>query len=344
MWLATETKEYNSFYLRNLVVPSEVNQHIPWILETPKAVRESGCFDSLSNLKSCFTNLKNQNISHFTVPYKRKKSLTWSFTVPKAAIHRVNDRTLSIYPDMTSSYFRTTESISEINHDCKIHYNGLHYYILIPVDKKITIAPSRPESVCAIDPGCRTFLTLYDPENGCIEIGKNFSKTLKPILDKIDYLQSLKSIASSTTEKRKLDKKIKRWRFRITNLQNELHNKASLFLAKNYTKIYLPKLETMRMSQRTAFRKLSSPAVRMMNTLCHSQFFDITKTKCVEYNSDLIVANEEYTTKTCSVCGSSNNIAALKTYSCNNCLSVLDRDMNASKNIFVLNICQIQPL
>jgi putative transposase len=348
MWLATETREYNKLYLRNLVVPSEVNQHIPWILETPKGVRESGCFDALSNLKACFTNLANKNITHFTVPYKKKRnaSLSWSFGIPKTAIRIVNDRTLSIYPDMTSSYFRTTESVKEVSHDCKIHYDGLHYYILIPVDiKKKNPDYQQQHRVCAIDPGVRTFLTVYDPENGCIEIGKNVSSTLQPILQTIDYLNSLKDRSSSTTRKRKLDKKIRRWRLRITNLQNELHNKASNFLVKNYSKIYLPKLETTRLSRRTAHRKLSSTSVRMMNTLRHSQFFDITKTKGVEYNSDVIVASEEYTSKTCSVCGSVNDVGASKTYTCGDCCSVLDRDMNAAKNIFVLNHnCQIQPL
>jgi putative transposase len=354
MSLAEKTKEYSAYTLRNLIVPKEVNSEISWILETPKDVRASAVFDAVANLKSCFSNLKNKNITHFTMPYKSKRCPSWSIGIPKSAIKIIGKKTIAIYPIISgSTHLRTTEEVPPIEHDCKIHFNGVHYYLLVPFTKKI----KKPENVtreCAIDPGSRTFLTLYDPENGCIEIGNKAKKIkvsgkknkklkakikdLDEICSRIDHLYSLKSKVSGKKNKKRIEMKIRKWRLRIQNLRNELHHKASNFLCKNYSKICLPRLDTCRMSRKTPSRKLSSESVRKMLTLSHSKFFDMTKAKCIDYERVFIEAREEYTTQTCSVCGSNNKIGSSKTYHCGSCLSVLDRDMNASKNIFVKNL------
>jgi putative transposase len=344
MNLAEETKKYNKHTLRNLTVPKKVNKHIPWILETPKDVRASAVFDAVANLKSCFSNLKNKNITHFTIPYKSKRCPSWSIGVPKSAIKKVGKKTVSIYSTYTKSEFKTTEEVPPIEHDCKIHFNGVHYYLLVPLTKKIK-KPGNVTRECAIDPGSRAFLTLYDPENGCIEIGNNANKVFNKICSRIDRLYSLKAKSSRKKDKKRIEMKIRKWRLRIQNLRDELHHKASNFLCKNYSKICLPRLDTCRMSRKTPNRKLSSKSVRKMLTLSHPKFFDMTKTKCIDYERVLIEAREEYTTQTCSVCGSSNKIGSSKIYHCRSCLSVLDRDMNASKNIFVKNLySEIKPL
>jgi putative transposase len=332
--MAKETEEYDGYTLRDLIVPKEVNQHIPWVLDTPKETRASAVFDAVSNIKSCFSNLKNKNINHFTMPFKSKRNVNWTIGIPKSAIKIINPRTISIYPKCSNSYFKTTEDIKEINNDCKIHFNGLHYYLLVPYEKS---KQKCQERVCAIDPGNRTFASIYDPEEGCLEVGSGADKVIYRVCLKIDYLISLKSKSKTKKCKDIIEIKILKLRERIRNLQNELHNKLSNFLCKNYKNIYLPKLETKRMSEKNSKRKLNNSSVRKMLSLSHARFFDTMKTKSIEYGSVIIKSKEEYTSQMCCVCGAMKKIGSSKTYDCGACGSVLDRDLNSSKNIFIKN-------
>ena len=48
--------------------------------------------------------------------------------------------------------------------------------------------------------------------------------------------------------------------------------------------------------------------------------------------------NEAYTSKTCSECGYlKRNLGGSKVYHCDECGSVMDRDVNGAKNIFLKN-------
>lgn len=341
IWLAKETEEYSAYTLRNLVVPKEVNQHMLWLLETPKEVRASAVFDAVSNIKSCFSNLKAKNINHFTMPFKSKRNTNWTITIPKSALFIINPRTISVYPRISNSYFRTTEDLVDIQNDCKIHFDGLHYYLLVPYLKQKKVSKNK---MCGIDPGVRTFMSVYDPEDGCLEIGIGADKKINDLNLKIDYLISIKTKLKTKKSKKTARIKILKIRNRIKNLQSELHHKTSNFLCSEYKNIYLPKLETGKMSLKNN-RKLNNKTTRRMLSLSHTLFFDMMKTKSIEYGSVIIMSTEEYTSQTCCVCGAMKKIGSSKTYNCDSCLSILDRDLNSSKNIFIKNFnCELQPL
>lgn len=65
---------YSKYDLRNLIIPEEVNGHIPWFLDTPKDIRAEGVFESVKNLKAAITNKQRGNINHFEMKYLTKKS------------------------------------------------------------------------------------------------------------------------------------------------------------------------------------------------------------------------------------------------------------------------------
>jgi hypothetical protein len=88
-----EDKNYHSVYysdkdLRNLITPIEVNQHIPWILNTPKDIRAEAVFNYMKNLSIAIENKKRKNIKHFKMSYmkKREKQNNYCFSVPGSAI------------------------------------------------------------------------------------------------------------------------------------------------------------------------------------------------------------------------------------------------------------------
>ena len=180
--------------MRNLIVPESSCSRIKWILNTPKAIRESAVFESYKNLQSAISNLKNGHIKYFNLRYKSKKLLKWTIGIPKESIKVYQNGDLGIYEERTTNFrLRTTEKIREITNDCTIHFDGVYYYICVPK----TIQMKRNDKsnwVCSLDPGIRKFQTIYSPDNDSyITIGEKASSVLYSHLLKLDKLLSKKN-------------------------------------------------------------------------------------------------------------------------------------------------------
>jgi putative transposase len=74
-----------------------------------------------------------------------------------------------------------------------------------------------------------------------------------------------------------------------------------------------------------------------MLTWAHYRFKQFLKFKAKEYSSNVIDVNEAYTSKTCSYCGTIQNIGSKKTMKCKNCGVAVDRDLNGARGIFLKN-------
>lgn len=132
-----EKPTYNKIELRNKFVSKKNLDDKKWLLETPKHVRESAVFEVAKNYKSCFSNLQNGNIDHFDMGFLSKKKPSWSFEVPKSAI-KTHGKKFCLYQRITNGLkFKAHEFLPlEIEHDCKIHFDGLDYYLCIPMIQK----------------------------------------------------------------------------------------------------------------------------------------------------------------------------------------------------------------
>ena len=83
-------------------------------------------------------------------------------------------------------------------------------------------------------------------------------------------------------------------------------------------------------------RNIKSKAVRNMLSLSHYKFQQRLKFKCNQYNRNLIICSEEYTSKTCSLCGFINeNLKGNKIFNCKKCKTCIDRDLNGARNIMI---------
>ena len=59
------------------------------------------------------------------------------------------------------------------------------------------------------------------------------------------------------------------------------------------------------------------------------------KYKALIENKLIVCVPENYTTQTCSFCGTINKPECSKIYSCSVCNKIVDRDINAAKNILM---------
>jgi putative transposase len=226
VWLLKENY-YSKYELRNLIVPSEVNCRNEWVLRTGFQIRAYACFEARNAYITNINLLKSGDRKYFNLGYKRKKNLGWTINVSKENINQVNNRELGIY-ESTMGRIKTTENIPKIDKDCKLHFDGKHYYIIIP--EEVQKRHSVPKNwFCSLDPGVRKFQTIYNPQEETVHFLGNRASTI--IYKKIIKLDKL-------TNK----KKIIKLRNQIKNLQKELHDKTSRFLCDNYSNIYIPKL------------------------------------------------------------------------------------------------------
>jgi transposase len=92
----------------------------PWLLKTPKSVRVDAVREAVSNRKACFTNLKQGNITHFSLGFKAKrheKRKGWSLGIEKNNVTKQGDK-LFIFKELLGEMrYRSTKQLHKIVSD-----------------------------------------------------------------------------------------------------------------------------------------------------------------------------------------------------------------------------------
>lgn len=279
----------------------------------------------ISNIEK-FKNTKK----YFDLKFKnKKKSVRETIQIEKCYFSKEKN---TFFRTLLGDHIKSSESFKNIKKcDSSLTYHRKLYtwYLNINFEKKIKSKIDKKE-ICAIDPGIRTFATVYSP-NEVSQLGIDANKKIEKICKEIDIIQSKES--KSNHEKKKiLRKALHRKIKKIKNLRDELHWKIINYLTKRYNKIYLPKFEVKNM-----VKNLNHKISRQMNTLGFYIFQNRLESKCIEKGLKLITCTEEYTSKTCTNCGNVKNIKKLRVYNCSKCSMILDRDINGARNIYLKN-------
>ena len=169
-----------------------------------------------------------------------------------------------------------------------------------------------------IDFGLKTFLTLSD--NTSFNSPLIYLKSLKELQCKQRKL-SLKKKGSNNRKKAKLE--LAKFHIKLANQRKDYFFKLSNELAKKYDNIFIEDLNLKAMAKIWG---------RKINDLAFNEFINILATK-----TNVVKINKFYpSSKTCSCCGYIKEDLSLKDriFDCPNCKAKLDRDYNASLNIY----------
>jgi putative transposase len=192
----------------------------------------------------------------------------------------------------------------------------------------------------SIDPGIRTPFTWYSPTKGIGKIGQQDIGRIFRLCQHMDNLISRKTNLAQSTSKRKkkkakrLDKAVACMQRKITCLQSEIHWKSIAFFTHEFDAIIIPPFEASNMVNRKT-RKITRKTVRKMLSWGHYRFRQRLIAKAEELGVRVIIQNEAYTSKTCSWCGNVQRIGGSEIYDCQNCGTVMDRDENGARGIFL---------
>ena len=324
----------NFYNLRNKYVTSLNNDLVKdWEIKTPKDVRAGSLRDLTKAYKTSFSNLKNGNISNFNINFRSKRNGYQSIEIPKTAIS-IKDNKLRIYSRYNKDVIKMSKEMKtkknrnknlEIKYDCRLKVNQYNeWYLCIPEER--LKKKSNTTSKCALDPGVRKFQTLYS-ETEVKKLETNY-ELIKKLRKKIANYQILRS--DKIIKKSQMSKKIRNLWKRFINLVDDMHFKLSNYLTKNYKEIFLPSFESQEM-----VKNINSTTRFNILNLQHYKFQTRLLDKCEETNNLLNICTEEYTSKTCTRCGTLNNVGSSEIYKCNNCKLIIDRDINGSRNIYL---------
>lgn len=292
----------------------------------PVHIIDNAIKDVIKARKTAFTLLKLKHIKRFRLRFKKQSKLTQTITIEHGDFSKVKNSFYTKALGELESSLPITKN--KIFHDCRLTYDSNKNIFILHSPRDITITESQEQfNSCGIDPGLKTFLTLYNPEKSCMKI-MNRDKTLK--LTRLIK----KKIALMKLDRTRFTKKaLLRTNRKIYNNVKELHYKSARLICKFYNNIYLGKLSTQGIvkGNLTAFDK------HFAHALSHFTFSEILKNKCEEFGKKLYYVDESYTSKTCGNCASLYDVKLSRTYSCTTCLKNYDRDMNAARNILIKN-------
>ena len=316
-------------------LPAQKNQGVrEWELQTPKEVRAGAVDDVCKAIKTGFSNLKNGNIRHFRLKFKKQTEPDKCMLVPKNYVTNIaGDIQIAPLFFKEHSKFhmgkRTKKKHGgiEINYDTRIVRQKKTYWIIIPVPQSKS-EKRKPDSYCGIDPGVRTFMTVFG-DKGVTEY-KHRAEALRELDRKIRSLQYSRIGRKNRIRKKKIEKV----EYRKANLVNELHWKTINNLTKNNNFIFYGNINS-----HSIVKNGKNPILnRDVNNLKFYQFKTRLLFKAQERGCKVHLVHEAYTSKTCSFCGCLTNVGDSKIYTCRECKQVVDRDINASKNILMKGI------
>lgn len=318
--LALETK--TTAYLGNKVNLSrydlqkqlvDLKKELPWLKETNSQSLQS----ALINLDEAY----NKFFKGAGFPKFKKKTNGGSFAVPQNVIVE-ND--LLIIPKFKEgikmSLHRPTKGIIK-SATISVTPTG-KYFVSILCDTKEelpTKAPIKESTTIGVDLGIKDFCITSEGE-----VFEN-PKYLRKAQSKLKYVQ------------RKYSKyKGKRTKKKLAKLHEDVVNKRKDFLHKVSTKLIRENqtiaIETLAVKNMVKNHNLA----QAISDVSWSTFVTMLEYKADWYGKNILrIGQFAPSSKTCSNCGTINKELQLKDreWTCSNCSSVLDRDVNAAINI-----------
>lgn len=325
--------------------------NLDYVKKVPLKIKQESVTDAIKAISNAIK--KFEKVNKFQkVKFKSKLAPSHSIYINKAAIKKLDNYNLNIYPK-TLGKVKCNEQLPEILTHCRItvKYNR-YFYLCIPMELEIkSVDPILKDNVVALDPGIRTFNSFFS-NNMVGNIGMNTELRFNKIYKDYDLLTSktkklknkLKKLKGKN--KRKLQNKIKHLRKKYltliskpTRLAKELHSKTALFLCKNFDTILIPDFSSKKLAE-----NLISKSNRSNQALSHYSFRTRLYHTAKRFKRKVHLVTEEYTSLTCTECGDVNIKDKSEILTCKKCNLTMNRDIRGARNIWLRNILKIQEL
>src|SRR6266498_1684644 len=214
------------------------DRHLP----VPYQVKKIACRDAERAMKAGKKKCK-QTGEKFKLSFRSRKAPVQSVFIPKSA---VSDKGVfyTILGVMESAESIPTTEIG----DSRLVLDHGRYFLCVPVREPITVIQN--VGIVAVDPGIRTFGTIFGVRDGMEIIGKFGEQAYERIIKlclQVDSIISKLKTRPTRSRKTSLKRALNRLKWKIWDLVDELHNKFVRFLADNFALVLLPTFEVSQM-------------------------------------------------------------------------------------------------
>ena len=306
----------NNLYISSLIKKSGIYQQ----------TLDNAVKDVYKARKTGISNIKSKNIKFFRLRYKSQKHHIKNLVLETDALNHLG----------TGLKKRGLENLSPsetIKRDkiTRLGYNSRtkQFNLFMPYEKKTETQLYR-RKICALDPGIRTFQTLYSPSGITYQFGDE-KNIIKKNIDRIEKVKLLK-------DKSWYKKYVNRLRTKLKNRITDMHWKVSSFLCKNFDTILVGNMSTKGIVKKSVI--LHNTTKRMTYALSHYLFKERLQSKAQEYNCIVKIVDESYTSKTCGGCGEiKDDLGSAKEFQCSKplCYYKMHRDIHGARNIYIKN-------
>ena len=203
----------------------------------------------------------------------------------------------------------------------------------------------QPGQVVAFDLGIKTLATGVNEQDRVYTIGgfkgsRWYNRQLDKIRSKRDKCKkkSKRYIHLSRVYKRVSEKK--------RNKQKDSHHKASHLIAHKLVErtVVIGDLSQRQMVTKEHQEKNKHKNRAVYNDWGLYSFTQMLVYKCLLYGKELVFLDERDTSKTCHACGKLKPMPLwMRTYRCENCGLVMDRDENSAHNILMRFLARLGP-
>jgi putative transposase len=248
---------------------------------------------------------------------------------------------------------KLVSKLPPILHDVTVtkRING-KWILNIPCSPKFLRRPisGQPIAICGVDPGARTFLTVFDEMNKeAYKLGDDAERRiLKPIMRRAKRLGDESARAAKQASRVELGARRRRnyelerdhkshaaqrvWR-RVRDKVTGIHNAIVRHFAETYAFVALGNL-----AYGVVERRDKGMPKKSKDDLHVWRLYDF-KTKLLHRFSvldqrEVVIQDERYTSKTCGLCDNvKHDLGSAKRYLCDKCGYDVDRDVNGAWNI-----------
>jgi putative transposase len=239
-----------------------------------------------------------------------------------------------------------------ISHDVTVtkRVNG-KWILNIPCAAKFLQRPitGQPTAICGVDPGARTFLTVFDETNHeAYKLGDEPERRiLKPLMNRAKRLGDESFRAATQASRVELGARRRRnyelerdhkslaaqriW-CRVDKVTG-IHNAIVRHFAETYAFVAIGNLSYGVVERRVKGMPKKSKDELYMWRLYHFKIKLLHRFSGLD-GQEVVIQDESYTSKTCGLCNTvKRNLGAAKRYLCDKCGYDVDRDVNGARNI-----------
>jgi len=303
----------------------------PWMYEVSKCIPQLAIKNNLNSAFQMFFKSATNSKKEVGYPKFKKKGLHDSFTLDNISFE-VKNKKIKI-PHLTPVNMKEELRYKGKLLNATISKVANKWFVSIQVeieDSHLQLTTYDESQVTGVDLGCKDLAVLSDGTKITgIKPSRVYSRKLKRLNQELSRRKGSKKGEKKSNNFLKTRRKLATLHYRIASLRQDQTHKLTTWLVDNFKVIGIEDLNVEGMVKNHNLAR----AIEDMN---FGEFRRQLEYKALEKGVKVVVLDRWFpSSKTCNVCGSVNKELILKdrTWKCVDCGAVLDRDINAARNI-----------